>query len=188
MEVQETVSIEQIIRSRRSVRLFRSDPIETSELLELLNVAVWAPNHGVREPWRFILYTNEGRSRFADAVISTFTSDEHQRLSAAKYDYYTKIPAHLVVVLKEDPRQKQWDEDYAAVCCLIQNFQLAAWERGIGVVWKTNWYNYDPKFRDAAGIQAGEKVVGVLHIGYPEQVPKERPRTSADKLLTIIDH
>ncbi|MUT67212.1 nitroreductase [Paenibacillus sp. NEAU-GSW1] len=187
MEKQKNGSIEHIIRSRRSVRLFRNEPIETSEILELLNIAVWAPNHGMREPWRFILYRDGGRQAFADAVLKTYTSEEHKKMGAGKLEYYTNIPAHLVIILKEDPRQKEWDEDYAAVCCLIQNFQLAAWERGIGVVWKTNWYSYDPKFREAAGLKPGEKIVGVLHIGYPEQVPPERPRTSAEELLTIID-
>ncbi|WP_281169575.1 hypothetical protein [Paenibacillus harenae] len=61
-----------------------------------------------------------------------------------------------------------------------------AWNRGIGVVWKTNEYNWDPRFRKAIGVQPGEKVVGALHMGYysPDNIPQPRPRKKAEQLIT----
>jgi ribosomal protein L14 len=56
------------------------------------------------------------------------------------------IPIHIVVVMDEDPRQKQWDGDFATAV-VIQNFQLLAWKDGLGVVWKTNNYSCHPSFR-----------------------------------------
>lgn len=175
-----------LIRERRTVRLFKSDEVPRSLLLELLNVAVWAPNHEFREPWRFILFQGEARRTFAEAMIRTYSSEEREKYGKNKKAYLESVPAHLIVVLKEDPRPKAWEEDYAAVCSLIQNFQLAAWERGLGVVWKTNHYGYDPKFRETAGVGPGEKIVGVLHVGYPAVIPPARPRTPAEELLTVF--
>lgn len=180
-------TVARVIQERRSVRLFKADPVPQELLIELLNVAVWAPTHGNRQPWRFILYKDGAKAAFADAVLSTYSAADKETKGPERRSYYMNVPAHLVVVMKEDPRQKQWDEDYAAACCLIQNFQLAAWEHGLGVVWKTNPFVYDPRFREAAGIQAGERVVGVLHIGYPEAIPDARPRTAAEALLTVVD-
>ncbi len=40
---------------------------------------------------------------------------------------------------------------------MIQNFQLAAWARGIGMIWRTNDWIYDPIFREAIGVESGEK-------------------------------
>jgi len=180
-------SISQLIKDRRTVRLFKNDPVTIEQLTELLDIAVWAPNHNLREPWRFIAYTDEGRVSFADAVFDTFTADEKAKYGEARRQEYMTIPVHLVVVLKEDPRQKQWDEDFSAVCCLIQNLSLAAWERGIGMVWKSNPYMYNPKFREAAGVQPGEKIVAVLHIGYPRVIPQAAPRTPAAEKLTVVD-
>ncbi|MBP1961840.1 nitroreductase [Paenibacillus aceris] len=71
------------------------------------------------------------------------------------------------------------------MCCLIQNFQLAAWEAGVGVVWKTNPFIHSPSFRETVDVKPGEKIVGLLHIGYPEQVPPVRLRTDAREKLTI---
>ncbi|MFC3767702.1 nitroreductase [Paenibacillus sp. GCM10012303] len=179
--------IAKIIKERRTIRLFKDDPVPDELLLELLNVAIWAPNHENRQPWRFLLYKGEGRAALADAMLQTYSGEDRERYGKRKRDYFLEVPAHLVVVLKEDTRQKQWDEDYAAACALIQNFQLAAWEQGVGVVWKTNRYNYETNFREAIGILPEEKIVGILHIGYPAIIPAAQKRTPAENLLTIID-
>jgi len=175
-----------LIKERRTVRLFKEDPVPTALIVDLLNVAVWAPNHLNRQPWRFILFIGEGRTAFADAMVATYSSEERAKYGAKKHEYLKRVPAHLIVVLKEDPRPKVWEEDYAAVCSLIQNFQLAAWEQGVGCVWKTNHYGYDPDFRAAVGVAPGEKIVGVLHIGYPNAIPPVQARKPAEQLLTII--
>lgn len=177
----------ELIRQRRTVRRFKPDSVPRGLLMELLEVANWAPNHGLREPWRYILYEGAAREAFTDAVIGAMTAEEKTKYAEIRRAYYLEIPVHLIVAMKQDPRQKQWDEDYAAVCCWIQCFLLAAWERGLGAVWKTNTYAYAPAFRSAIGVADGEKIVGVLHIGYPAAVPDARPRTSAERLLTVRD-
>lgn len=180
-------TIAQLIQERRTVRTFKSEAVSTELLLKLLNVAIWAPNHRNRQPWRFILFTGEGRTRFANAMVQSYSAEDKEKYGQKKKEYLEAVPAHLIVVLKEDPRPKEWEEDYAAVCSLIQNFQLAAWEQGLGVVWKTNHYGYDPGFRDAIEVKPGEKIAGVLHIGYPEFIPQAQPRTPAEQLITIIE-
>ncbi|WP_168120192.1 nitroreductase [Paenibacillus sp. HB172176] len=180
-------AIAQLIKSRRTVRLFTDDPVTIGQLTALLDIAIWAPNHNLREPWRFIAFTGEGRSVFANAVFNTYSADERKKYGEARRIEYIETPLHLVIVLREDPRQKQWDEDFAAVCCLLQNLQLAAWEEGIGMVWKSNPYMYNPKFRESVGVRPGEKIVAVLHIGYPRIVPKASPRTPAVEKLTVVD-
>lgn len=186
LEAKSETPVADLIKARRSVRLFTNDEVPETLLLELLNVAVWAPNHEYRQPWRFILFQGEARRTFAEAMVRTYDAEDMAKYGPKKREYLESVPAHLIVVLKEDPRQKVWDEDYAAVCSLIQNFQLAAWEQGLGVVWKTNHYNYDPAFRETVGVQPGEKIAGVLHIGYPKVVPPACPRTPAEELLTVF--
>lgn len=187
MEARNERTVAQAIKERRTVRLFKPDSVSVDLLVELLDVAVWAPNHNLREPWRFIVYAGEGRRVFADAVIDTFTAEERAKYEEKRRDEYSTAPLHVIVAMKEDPRQKQWEEDFSAVCCLIQNFQLAAWEQGIGMVWKSNPYMYNPKFRAAAGVGPGEKIVAVLHVGYPRIVPQATPRTPARDKLTVVD-
>ncbi|RIE00695.1 nitroreductase family protein [Cohnella faecalis] len=119
--------VAQLIRDRRTVRQFREDPVPQLLITKLLDIACWAPNHGFREPWRFIQYRGEARRTFAESVVATFSAEEKEKNGDRRLAYYMDIPVHLIVVAKEDPRAKQREEDFAAVCCWIQNF---SWRLG----------------------------------------------------------
>lgn len=181
-------SIVKTIRERRTIREFKPDEVSKEIVIEILNDSTWAPNHGTREPWRFVLFHGDGRKKFADAVIQeTYSKEDQEKWADKMYEYYMNIPIHLLVVMEEDPRQKKWEEDLCATAALIQNFQLLAWEKNLGVVWKTNNYNWEPSFLKAVGIQPGEKVVGTLHIGYFDKIPKPKSRTRVEQKLTIVE-
>ncbi|WP_082795360.1 nitroreductase [Alkalihalobacillus trypoxylicola] len=187
MQERKTQSISDIIRERRSIRDFKPDPIDKDVIVSLLNDAVYAPNHGKREPWRFILFEGEGKKTFAEAVIDTYSPEQREKKATDMAAYYQNIPYHLIVVMPEDPRQKKWEEDICATSALIQNFQLLAWEKEIGVCWKTNLYSLEPSFREKVGVEPGEKIVGVLHIGYFEKIPKAKKRTLVEEKLVTIN-
>lgn len=176
------------IQERRTIKSYKTDPVDIELLQELLDIAVWAPNHKLREPWRFIAFVNEGRRTLAHLL---YRQSEKGKAGAgmnkAKLATWLSVPAYLIVVMPENPHPKAWQEDYAAVSTMIQNFQLAAWERGLGANWKTGDVIYTPEFRQAVGVQPGEKIVGLFHIGYPAALPKAQPRTPAVDRLTVID-
>lgn len=174
------MSIAKTIRERRSIKKgYKPDPVPEELVLELLNDAVYAPNHGLREPWRFLFVSTEDKERFIESMLEVYAPDQHEKRRAL----FSEPSAYLIVIMKEDPRQKQWEEDFAATSALIQNFQLLAWERGLGVVWKTNPHIWDPKTHRILGVQPGEKIVGFLHLGFfdPDDVPKAAPRTPAEE-------
>ncbi|MBM7621912.1 nitroreductase [Bacillus tianshenii] len=172
----------EIIRERRSVKAGYTDKEVTQEtVLTLLNDAIWAPNHGLREPWRFIFVSSAEKQGFVEDLVKTFPPDMQEN----RRNYFSQPAAFLIVVMAEDPRQKQWEENFGAVSSLIQNFQLLAWEQKLGVVWKTNTQIYDPKVRDLLGVKPGEKIAGFLHMGYFETVPPQRTRTPAEAKLTV---
>lgn len=180
-----TADLVSIVRERRTIRDFNGQPLEREILLDILQNAVWAPFHSRKEPWRFILFTAEGRTRFADAVISTYSPELAEKLSGwARKQYCELIPAHLLVVIEADPRQKYWEDAFSAASALIQNIQLLAWEKNVGTVWKTNEWNLDPGFCKKAGVQPHERIVGALHLGYFDKLPKPRARTPITDLLS----
>lgn len=182
-------TIQNIIKERRSISKFKDTPVPNELILELLNVAIWAPNHKLTEPWRFILVQGEGKKRLANAVLDSFTPENKEKIGEKTYNSLVhNAPVHLVVVVKEDENPVRREEDYAAAASLIQNFQLAAWEQGLGMVWKTSGYTKSDTFRDALQIEGNERVVGLLMMGYPEMIPQARPRIPAEQKLTIIEN
>jgi nitroreductase len=175
-------NLAKIIRERRSIKSGYIDKEVTEEtVLEILDDAIWAPNHGLREPWRFIFVSTKEKEGFVENLVKTFSPDMQEN----RRNYFSQPAAFLIVVMEEDPRQKQWEENFGAVSSLIQNFQLLAWEQKLGVVWKTNPHIYDPKVRDLLDVKPGEKIVGFLHMGYFDKVPQVRDRTSAEEKLTV---
>ncbi|HLU21413.1 MAG TPA: nitroreductase [Bacillaceae bacterium] len=178
-----TNRVAELIRERTTVKSGYIDKEVSHELvLSLLKDAVWAPTHGIREPWRFIFIANDRKEPFIEAILQCHEKSRHEIVRSKFVD----VPAFLVVIMNEDPRQKVWEEDLAATSCMLQNLQLLAWEIGLGMAWKTPNHIYDPKFRNALGVVPGEKIVGVLNIGYfdKEIVEKKvRKRTDPEEKL-----
>lgn len=180
-------SIATVVKERRSIRTFTNKVVEKELLIELLNDATWAPNHKHREPWQCKLFIGNGRKTLVDAVLSSFSADEREKRGNMLTERFMNTPAQIVVYMDEDPRQIQRDEDYAAVCAFIQNFQLLAWEQQLGTVWKTGGLIYNPDFMKAIGLTKGQRVVGILHVGYFDKVPEGKERTPITEKLEVIE-
>ena len=55
------------IKTRRSVKEYLPTEIPREWIEELLDAAHWAPNHKLTHPWRFHVFTGEGRERLVSA-------------------------------------------------------------------------------------------------------------------------
>lgn len=185
------MSIAQTIRGRRSIRSFNKESVSRELVMSLLNDAVWAPNHGLREPWRFIYVESaEGKAHLADLALDAARRMKRVRLLPTKLKEVMKrrlvdIPAHLVVVMKAQKNEHKQEEDFAAVCCLMQNLQLLGWEQKLGMFWSTYEFIHFPEFKEGLGIREDERIVGMLHMGYFNRVPSPKPRTPVEQKLTV---
>lgn len=172
----------QTIRQRETIRHFRSG-ITNEQLTPLLEAGIWAPNHGKREPWRFIVFNNTAAY---NELIHAYQE------SGATIPYFEKMlaaerfPTMVVVVMPRDPEPKKYREDLLAHGSLIQNIQLAAWEEGIGVVWKTNFMR--PSVATHFGIQENEEVTGFLLLGTftPKAQDLNRERQPLSEKVTMV--
>lgn len=61
--------LDELIKTRRSVRRFQDKPVPEDLLVKALEMATWAPNGGNYQPWRFLIITDkELIQKMADAV------------------------------------------------------------------------------------------------------------------------
>lgn len=185
------MTLSEIIKTRRSIGAFLDTPLPEEVVEELLEIAKWAPNHHLTQPWRFVYITGEARRELAE-LRRTLNEEAcklpepEQRRAVGERAYQTimGIPAFLAVVMTQHENPHEREEDYAACCCLIQNFMLVAWERGIGTHWKT--ISNDPRQRAFLGLAPNEQLVGFLHLGYPAKIPSPRDRVPARERITYI--
>lgn len=172
-----------LICSRRTIHQFEPESPPRAVIRRALDLARWAPNHRLTEPWRFYLLGPET----ADAVARLNAEIVAEARGAAagenKLKRWRSMPGWLVVTARRSDDLIRDREDYAATCCAVQNLQLYLWSQGIGVKWTTGAVTRDARFFDLVGIDAAaERLVGMLWYGYPADIP-ETPRTSLSDVL-----
>ena len=163
------MDVEEAIRSRRTHKAFAPERVPRELLDELLEIARWAPNHHLTNPWRFRVLGPD-----ALAALKHAAGPE----AAAKLD---RAPTLIAAsqVRAEDPEQDE--EDLCATACATYAVLLAAHGRGLAGYWRTPDVLRTPVGRAALGIPDDERFVALIHLGRPrqEKEPPERAPQSA---------
>ncbi len=157
------LSFDEAVRSRRTHKLFGREPVPRPLLDELFELARWAPNHHLTQPWRFRVVGPR-----ALAALKAATDDGGVKLERAP----TLVVASAV--RQDDPEADQEDMCAAACACFI--VLAGAHARGLAGYWRTPAVLRTPAGLDAVGVPAGERVLGLLHLGpaVRTQEPPER--------------
>ena len=186
---QQSLSVREAIIGRRSIKKFNGQPVDREVLLEIIDDAVWAPNHKNREPWRLVVACGneifELHKLLRDTAIPKWKELSEDALEK-QMQKFTLPGAYAFVIVSEDVRQKQRLEDYAAASMFIQNIQLLAWDYGIGSCWKTPDFLDAPEFREALGVSSGERIISMLQMGYFDDIPKAMERKKSDDIVTFF--
>ncbi|GGF31867.1 nitroreductase [Halobacillus andaensis] len=174
------------ITARRSIHDFQPSIIAEEELKEIFQLASWAPNHRMKQPWMVKMFQQEGAIDFAEQVINSYKrsgfTEGYSKEKAFKMmegikNFLVEIPHHALIYMERDQDVHRYEEDFAAVCAYIQNVQLAAWGKGIGVLWTSSPYIHDETFMDSIGLDKKKhKIIGVLQMGYPSAIPRAKTR------------
>ncbi|KAF6601015.1 MULTISPECIES: nitroreductase family protein [unclassified Bacillus (in: firmicutes)] len=189
-QLQQNESLAHTIRNRRSIRSFKPETVPSEVILDMLETAVYAPNHRLTEPWRFIYAASEaGKAKLADSYVSFFKKikdDFNEEKERNMRKNLSAVPGFLLVVLKEDENEFTRNDDFAALSGMIQNLQLLAHENGIGMVWKSGRIMYDKQVHQDFGLADNERFAAIIQTGYPDEQPKAKVRTPAKSLFTEL--
>jgi nitroreductase len=151
------VNVEDAIRTRRTHKAYGAEPVPRETLEELFELARWAPNHNLTNPWRFRVLGTEALARLKDAAGPE---------GAAKLDRAPTLVA-ASQVRSDDPVQDE--EDLCAAATASYIVLLGAHARGLAGYWRSPAVLRTPEGRAALGIGEGERVIGLLHLGPPRQ-------------------
>jgi nitroreductase len=167
------MDFDELVRTRRTHKAYDPAPVDREVLDELFDLARWAPNHHLTNPWRFRVL-----GPAALELLKVAAGPENAR----KLDRAPTLVAVSVTQGGEDPIAD--DEDFAAGAGAALIVLLGAHARGLGGYWRSPSVLRTPEGRAACGIPDGEKVLGLLHLGRakgekvaPERAPLEAIRT-----------
>ena len=168
------MELEDAIRSRRTHKAYGAEPVPRETLEELFELARWAPNHNLTNPWRFRVLGPESLARLKEAAGPE---------GAAKLD---RAPTLVVAsqVRSDDPLQDEEDLCAAAVAAYI--VLLGAHARGLAGYWRTPAVLREPEGRAAVGVPDEERVLGLIHLGQPRQERKPPERAPSGDYVTYL--
>src|SRR5205823_3197532 len=130
-----TMDVIEAIRTRRTVKDFRPEPVARELIEQVLDAAVWAPNHRLTEPWEFLVLQGTTLQRLAglrsQMVVDYLAGQGAKPEVVAKQgdDAYNKgvgAPVTIAVTLAQHADPAIREEDYAATMAAVQNLMLAA--------------------------------------------------------------
>jgi nitroreductase len=170
------VDVIEAIRTRRTHKAYGSEPVDRTTLDELLELARWAPNHHLSQPWRFRVLGPGARERLKAAAGPG---------EAGKLDRAPTLIAASQKRCVGDPVADE--EDFAAAVIASYLVLLGAHARGLAGYWRTPAVLRTAAGRAALGIGDGERVLGLLHLGPPRQEQRPPDRAPVEDYVRFLD-
>jgi nitroreductase len=167
------MQVEEAIRTRRTHKAYRPAPVDRAALDELFELARWAPNHHLTNPWRFRVL---GPRALAQLKLAAGPD------AGAKLD---RAPTLVVCscVLAGDPVADEEDLHASAVAAYI--VLLGAHARGLAGYWRTPAVLRSAAGAAAVGLGEDERFVALIHLGEPVQ---ERPAPEREPVGAVVEY
>ena len=154
------------IKTRRSIRNYRDEPIPEKSIEAILEAGRWAPSADNSQPWKFILVRDsEVKEKLAECFI-------YGRFIA-------NTPLTIAVTINPNVSSHPVEDGAAAT----QNMLLAAHALGLGACWIGSYGSiYEEKAKDILGVPKGERLLSVVTVGYPAEAPAWRSRKALNEI------
>lgn len=167
------MDITDAILTRRTHKSFGSEAVDRAVVEELLDLARWAPNHRMTEPWRFRVL---GPETFARLVAPK--PEEAEKLSRA--------PTLVVASVTQTGDDYQDREDLLATGCAVYIVLLAAHARGLASFWRTPALFETAEAHAVLGFEERERFVGLINLGTAVDSPVAKPRKPVGEFASFL--
>jgi nitroreductase len=160
------------IKSRRSVRKYKSVPIPEDKVQKVMSAARHAPSAANMQPWKFIIVMDE---------------DAKKRLSQAcsGMPWVAHSPVVIVAIANMDAALSMiggyMNSAPVDVAIALDHISLAAVSEGLGTCWIGAFK--EEKVLDALSVPTGNRIVALMTMGYPEETPGPTGRKHLSEIV-----
>jgi F420 biosynthesis protein FbiB-like protein len=199
------MDLQNFLRTRRSIRRFKPDPVTDSVIHNLLDTAVFAPSAHNRQPWRFAVVKGlSDKAKLADAMAVDFQRDleadnlpNEEIQNRITRSRERMLSAPVIILLSLDmgemdvyPDTKRSKAEYLMAVQSVANagmqLLLAAHAEGLGGVWVCSPLFVQETIRNVLGLPETWEPQGMLYIGYPLEIPKTRERKPMSEITLFL--
>lgn len=154
------------IDKRRSIRVYKDQPVEKEKIDKLIDAARLAPTAGNRQKFKLIVVNYEEKDLKKILAV------------ACNQQYFVGTASHIVAGVSES--DYKWNQVDTAI--VLEHIVLEAVELGLGTCWIGAFKEDDVK--KILKIPEDKKVVALLIIGYPDESPHSKPRKDVSELVS----
>jgi coenzyme F420-0:L-glutamate ligase/coenzyme F420-1:gamma-L-glutamate ligase len=185
------------LRTRRSIRRFKTDPVPDSVIQNILATATFAPSAHNRQPWRFVVITTlDAKENLAEAMAIDFERDLTQdglapekiqtQIKRSK-ERITSAPVAILLCLDMSEMDSYPDEKRGnaermmaiqSVAAAGLQLLLAAHAEGLGGVWACWPLFAQETIQRTLNLPQAWEPQAMFFVGYPIEIPEARQRKS----------
>lgn len=195
-------NLQTFLRTRRSIRRFKTDPVPDSVLRDILHTATYAPSAHNRQPWRFIVLTDSSaKKHLSDAMAEEFqrdlekdnlTAEEIAKKVARSKERITGAPVVIILCVDMSEMDNYPDERRRKAEYIIgiqsaanagMQLLLAAHAEGLGGVWVCSPMFAQETVQEALNISKMWEPQAMFLIGYPLEIPAFRGRKPIEEVV-----
>lgn len=167
--------ITEVIRNRRTIfpEQFSSRRVHKEQVELLLNNAIWAPTHGMTQPWRFTVFTDDALIDLSENLgriyLETVPAESQDTAKLAKLISRPKLTSVVIAVSmhRDDARRITEQDEMLAVACAVQNMHLTCTAYGLGAFWSTPGVIHSAAMKTYLELAEDDKCLGLFYVGYP---------------------
>ena len=154
------------INERRSIRIYRDQPIEKDKLNKLIEAARWAP-------------TAANKQKFKLVIVNYEEKDLRKKLAVACNDQkFVETASNIIAGVSE--QDYKWHQVDTAI--VLEHIVLEAVELCLGTCWIGAFQ--EDAVKEILKIPKDKKVIALLIVGYPAESPLNRPRKDISELVS----
>ena len=148
------------IKNRRTIRRFKSDPIDEEKLQAILDAGRWAPSFSNLQPWRFIVIKDQKLKNALDKA-------------ARESVLHLGINEAPVIILVCVDRRIDPLHGIEAGAAATQNMTLAATSLGLGAGWIGIWgTEAEASIQKIFKLPETVRAVSLVPVGIPDESPE----------------
>jgi len=185
----DTENLLEIIRHRRSVRVYKTGKVSDKQLENILQAARWAPSGANTQPWEFVVTRDRKKMKKVREIYSREWRDRKKddpvNYKGLKKDYVGDVSV-LVLVCGEartkqvylTTRQSSDREKLfqASIANAVQQAMLAAASMNLGTVWVSVREEVEPELRELFKVPNELRLLWVMPIGHASSWPRAKLR------------
>ncbi len=157
----------ELLKSRRSIRKYTSQPVEEEKLLKCLEAARWAPSASNKQPWEFLVIKNE-TTRKKLAEIHPYAK------------FVAESPVVFIPLTNPEIHSKYHMSDTGLA---IMHFMIEASSLGLGTCWAGVIGNsFESEMKKLLNIPNHLNILALVALGYPDQ-ERESSRKPLEELV-----